>query len=153
MTLWHIDDFHPLTADLPRPIPWQVVGVMPTIEQSQMLGDAAYDADHAFCYTVSDGPTEIWCPMTSIEGRFAAPDVIAEVVNVMFTALGAHTLTAGDDLIVPLATSDDVHLGDGVFWLGAPVEDPDRTRFHCYASRHLWVLPVRWSSPLGWPDQ
>jgi hypothetical protein len=155
MTLWHIDDFRPLTDTIPRPWPWNVIGVMPTADDYLRLGDSAYD--QAFCYTVSTGPAEVWVPMMSIERRFCPPEAIAEVVNVLFTAVGAKQLADGDNIIVPFEYASDVAGGieqsDGVFWIGSPVEDPDHSRFHCYRSPNDWVLPVRWSSPQGWPDE
>lgn len=156
MTLWHIDDFERLTAEVPRPWPWQVVGVMPTAADYEMYGSHAYDPDHAFCYTVSAGPTEVWCPLQSVEGRFCPPDVIAEVINSVFTAVGANQLVDGDNMIVPFKyvdpDADETTTRDAVFWIGTPVEDPDSTQYHCLASPHAWVLPVRWSSPEGWHD-
>lgn len=154
MTLWHIDDFQSLADDIPRPWPWDVIGVMPTADDYMHLGNTAYDPHHAFCYTVSEGPTEVWCPMLSVEGRFCPPELITGVINVIFTATGASQLYGGDDLIVPfeynLNGDDTTERRDGVFWIGHPTQDADRTRFHCYRSPHNWVLPVRWSSPLGW---
>ena len=157
MTLWHIDDFDALAKEVPRPWPWDVIGVMPTKDDYLRLGNAAYDAHHAFAYTVSDGPVEIWVPMSSIEGRFCPPELITGIVNVIFTAVGAHQLAADDNVIVPFEYSahngDTPDLRDAVFWIGTPTQDLDRTRFHCYGTPHTWVQPVRWSSPEGWPDE
>jgi hypothetical protein len=161
MTLWHIADFEKLTEELPRPLPWKVVGVMPTQREYLALGNIAYGPDYAFCYTVSPGPTELWCPMSSIEGRFCPPELITGVLNVFYTAVGANQLGAEDNVIVPfeygsgpLVNGDQITaVHDAVFWIGTPEEDPDRSRFHCFASPHAWVLPVRWSSPEGWPDE
>lgn len=156
MTLWHIDDFDDLAKAVPSPWPWDVVGVLPTADDYMRLGSTAWDPDHAFCYTVSTGPTEVWCPLTSVEGRFCPPELITAVINVIFTAVDANRLIDGDNMIVPFdyATDDGEKLErrDSVFWIGATVEDPDRSQFHCYASPHTTILPVRWSSPEGWDD-
>lgn len=155
MTLWHIADFESLTAELPHPYPWNVVGVMPTRDQYLAQGSVVYDRHHCFCYTVSTGPTEVWCPMQSIEGRFCPPELITAVVNVIFTAVGTFLLE-GDNMIVPFSYREPLPDGgteaDGVFWIGTPVEDPARTRFHCYRTSNDWILPVLWSSPEGWQD-
>ena len=156
MTLWHIADFESLTADIPRPWPWTVVGVLPTQADYLANGSIVYDRHHCFCYTVSTGPTEVWCPMLSIEGRFCPPELIASVVNVIFTAVGARQLLDGDNVLVPFEYNEPILTGetwgDGVFWVGTPTEDRDHARFHCYQSDNTWVLPVLWSSPEGWAD-
>lgn len=157
MTLWHIDDFGKVTGDVDRPWPCQIVGVLPTRDEYLADGDAVFGPHNAFCYTVSHGPTELWCPMESIEGRFCPPELIADVLNVLFAALEAHELAAEDNVIVPFEyRTGPLVDGDGpehavrrdaVFWVGAPTDDPDNTRFHCYRSPNTQVLPVRWSSP------
>jgi hypothetical protein len=156
VTLWHIDDFKPLTEAIPRPLPWQVVGVLPTKDDYLANGDAVYSPHNCFCYTVSPGPTEVWCPMTSVEGRFCPPELITCVINIIFTAVGARQLVDGDNVVVPFEYTEPIRtgttFGDGVFWIGHPVEDPDNSRFHCYRSPNTWVLPLRWSSPQGWDD-
>ena len=123
MTLWHIDDFQKLADEVPRPLPWQVVGVLPTQHDYATYGAEAFTATSAFCYTVSEGPTEIWCPLQSIEGRYCPPEIIGEVINVVFTAIGQHELGSGDDIIVPFNASDNT-THDAVFWIGDPEEEP-----------------------------
>jgi hypothetical protein len=157
MTLWHIDDFKDLAEQVPKPWPWTVIGVMPTQDDYQQHGDVVYGPEWAFCYTVSTGPTELWCPMSSIEGEFCPAELITGVVNVLFTAVGANQIDGGDNVIVPFYyavphTNGETERRDSVFWVGTPTEDPDHSRFHCYQSPNRWVLPVRWSSPNGLPE-
>lgn len=155
MTLWHIDDFQTLRPDH-DPFPWTVIGVLPTVDEYRRLGEAVLSPSTAFCYTVSAGPQEVWCPLASIEGRYASAEMITIVINVILTAVTAGQLTATDNMIVPVgyteghANGDGIH--DAVFWIGETVDDPDHDRYHCYQSPHTQVLPVRWSSPMGFPD-
>jgi len=153
MTLWHIKDFESLNPD---PIPWQVVGVLPTKQDYLMHGDAAYNDNSCFTYTVSTGPTEVWCPLLSVERRFCPPEIICGVVNTVFSAVAAGQLYEGDNVVVPFEYNEPIctgeTTGDGVFWIGAPSNDPFHDQFHCYRSPNQWVIPVRWSSPEGFPS-
>jgi hypothetical protein len=151
VTLWHINDFK---DRLPNPLPWNIIGVLPTRQDYLRDGDAVYNPHNCFCYTVSKGPTEVWCPLTSIEGRFCPPELIADVVNIIFTAVGRHELDDGDNVLVPFEYNEPflngTTLGDGVFWIGEPTDDPYNDRYHCYASPNTSIRPLQWSSPQGW---
>jgi hypothetical protein len=134
---------------------WQCVGVFPTDEDVERLGDeAAKLPSMAFVYTVSDGPFEVWCPSASIEGRYAGPQLTAMVVNMLRAALVADEVAPGDDVIIPLGVVIDgeVEDQDAVFWIGELTDDRNGQQYQCNLSPHSLVLPIRWSSPLGWPN-
>ncbi len=145
------------TLNLTRPtgpIDWQCVGVFPTQDDVDRLGEA--DAKHssmAFVYTVSDGPYEVWCPSASIEGRYAGPQLISMILNMLRPALLAGDVSPGDDVIIPLGVVIDGEIEDldAVFWIGEVEDDADGVKYQCNMSPHTDVLPIRWSSPLGWP--
>ena len=157
MTAVHINDLLSHWASIPRPVPWTVVGVIPTQQDYMKNGNAAFHSSRAFCYTVSGGPSEMWCPLSSIEDRYTGADLISAIVNVLFAALGVHLIKPGDDVIVPLGIPDDhgdwERDADAVFWVGEAQLDPDHRRFQTNMAPHVeWVIPIRWSSPLGWED-
>ncbi len=151
--MWHLNDFDAL---VPHPVPWSVVGVLPTQQDYLRDGDSAYNDSSCFCYTVSDGPSEVWCPLLSVERRFCPPEIICGVLNTIYAALSAGQLLEGDSLMVPFEYNEPIctgeTFGDGVFWIGSPTLDRTHDQYHCYQSPNRWVLPVRWSSPEGFAN-
>src|SRR5262245_59190342 len=104
--LMHLDDLSAPWEDVPHPTPWRVIAVLPTIDDHTHFGSAAFHWRHAFAYTVSDGPAEVWCPIASIEGRTLPAEVLTVVLNLIFAGIGAHAIGPGDDLLVPLTVGN-----------------------------------------------
>lgn len=129
--------------------PWSVIGVFPN--QDSEVGQWSW-----FCYTVGLD-VELWCPVQSIEGRAAGNDLIGTILNPLALATRDHALAPGDSVLVPLGVPgpnypedpDDFWDEDAVFWLGEI--EPNDGRRATYQTPAPAVLPVLWSSPLGWP--
>lgn len=142
-------DWRELTrvSDVFDPIPWMVLGIFPTED------GPPHDYDW-FNYTV--GATEndvwdLWCPAISIEGRHAGNELIGWVLNGLVTGLRLGEIWFGDDVKVPFGVPDGDDV-DCVFWVGSPeVRDPD-SRMACYRTSSTLIVPIRWSSALGWPE-
>ena len=130
--------------------PWTVIGVFPT--EPQQVGPWGW-----FCYTVGLD-VELWCPVTSIEGRGAGNDLIGVILNPLALATRDHVVRPGDSVLVPLGVSgpnypddpEDRWDADAVFWIGEV--EPNDGRRCTYQSSARWVLPILWSSPLGWDE-
>ena len=133
--------------------PWTVIGVFPTQEHAD-AGDVGPWS--WFCYTVGLD-TELWCPCESVEGRAAGNDLIGAVLNPLALATRDHVVRSGDSVLVPLGVPgpnypsdpDDRWDADAVFWIGEV--EPNDGRRATYQTTAPRVLPVLWSSPLGWP--
>lgn len=129
--------------------PWRVVGVFPTEDT---------EGDHgawwnSFCYTAGLD-LDLWAPICSIEGRCADWELTCSVLNVIGAGLLEGMLDIGDDVRVPLGIPDQHgewdRDEDSVWWIGLP-EWNDRRQANL-GGRRL-ILPVLWSSPLGWGDE
>lgn len=142
----HIDQLSPLLDDAAQQgsLPWTVVGVFPT-EESDGPPEAWWNS---FVYTVGALPdVDLWCPCTSIEGRYAGPELTASLLNAFAAAARVGQLTAGDDVLVPLGVPGGGDI-DCWFWIGQP--QPARER-QANLSPAPIVVPIQWTSGLGWP--
>jgi hypothetical protein len=143
--------------DYPRDPDWQIVGVFPPQDYVDEHGlEAALGDWVAFCYTASGRDYELWCPTASIEGRYAGPHLIGSVLNLLRVGIDDGTFNPGDDVLVPLGVEIDGEVvdQDAVFWLGDPVDDGAENRYQCNVGPSSdIVMPIRWSSPLGWDDE
>lgn len=135
--------------DLPRPdeqfdpVPWMVIGVFPTEEGPPWPWNW-------FNYTVGASPEwDLWCSCMSIEERHGGNELIATALNFIATGLLTGELFFGDDLVFPLGVpnSDDV---DCVFWIGYPRNNNPQSRMQTYRTNAPSIVPVQWSSGLGW---
>ena len=140
--------------------PWMVVGVFGTSEDVDEHGDYS---DFVYSNGAVTEPynAEYWCSSFSIEGRHAGPQIVSGVVNVIIGAINEAVLGPGDNVRVPLGIPDEdgewLRDEDAIFWIGYPVDDTDN-RFQCNMSRTGIpgvdrVIPIKWSSPLGWEDE
>jgi len=138
---------HNILAD--GDIPWTVVGVFAT--EDDVIDGPPEAWWKSFCYT--SGllvMTEMWAPCASIEGRMAGHELTAFVLNHLGAAFRAGALNVGDEVIVPLGVPDKEGDVDTIWWIGE--EGPARYR-QVNMSDADWVVPVMWSSPLGWPEE
>lgn len=130
--------------------PWMVVGVFGTDETIKPdEGEDGSEWWHSFVYTVGVGPYDLWAPSASIEGRYAGHDLVGWVLNVFAYCLNIGYLNPGESVIVPLGVPGGEDVGT-VWWIGHP--DNDIRRYQAYQSRALGVIPIRWSSGLGWKE-
>lgn len=134
-----------------EPWPWQLIGVFSTEEQLKGPDDFLGAWWNYFCYTVGYGPVfELWVPCASIEGRLAGPDLIGETLNYIAAGMSLRAIATGDSVIVPFGVPDAPDV-DTVWWIGEPVLDFD-ARYQCNMSDAPGVVPIRWSSGLGWKE-
>jgi hypothetical protein len=132
---------------------WEIIAVFKA--DDQRAEDDVTNAwwDH-FCYTVGMPFASVWVPWASIEGRGAGPELVGGVLNMITAGIVMGVLSPGDSVRVPLGVAgreddDDVI---SVWWIGEPVIDDDN-RYQTNMERDTpFVVPIRWSSPLGWPD-
>jgi hypothetical protein len=123
---------------------WVVMGIFSTDDEA--------DRDTGFCYTVGYGEYELHCPTASIEGRSAGPDMITMYLNLLGLALRDSVVGLGDDVAIPIGFIVDGEQVDAeaIFWISDVVDDPAGDAYECNMSPCSRVLPIRWSSPLGW---
>lgn len=132
------------------PYPWDIIEVFPND-----LAD--YGDWSAFVYTVGAAPKwDAWCPTRSVEGREGGPRLVAAVVIILTAGLRCGLVTRGDTVTVPLSIRDAdgewVCDADASWWIGDFVAaDPHRGPMCTMMSSAPLVIPMRWSSPLGWP--
>lgn len=127
--------------------PWQVAGIFP-IADTEEPKEAWFNW---FNYTVGLGPWELWMPACSIEGRAAGNLMITPIVNIIGAGVQYGAIVPGDSVLVPMGIPDEDDQ-DGVFWIGHYTIDEDR-RYQTRLSPTAGVLPILWSSPLGWRDE
>lgn len=125
---------------------WTVVGVFTPGEERSAEPDVTH---RDFCYTVGAGPVELFCHTASIEGREAGHDLVTAILNRFVPPWRAGELAEGDSVTVPLGQPDGPD-GDCVFWVGT-VRERDGA-YPSNMSATQYVLPIRWSSFLGWND-
>lgn len=123
---------------------WTIMGIFST-ESTEQPGAWWND----FCYTVGLGPVELHVPCASIEGRFAGAQITGSILNLIACGFKAGIIAPGDSVRVPLGIpgGDDQ---DSIWWIGQP--DLDVDRYQCNMASPIIVLPIRWSSPLGWRE-
>jgi hypothetical protein len=141
-----------VTVDTPTETRHQVVGVFAVDEP--VHGMVAQRS--GFCYTVGAQDicgAELWCPTASVEGRYVGPHLITDILNMVVAALRDGEVRPGGDLFVPLATPEQPDVAhDAVFWLGLVSEDlRGRLCFLADRAGSSRLIPMSWSSPLGWP--
>jgi len=124
--------------------PWMVIGVFPP------EGTDAQDGWwNRFCYTTkAPMPAEMWAPCCSIEGRCMDFNLTGSILNRLTAGYIYGPLNDGDDVIVPLGIAEDPEHDDvdSVWWIGSP---DTRERRQTFQSSKPVVIPVLWSSPLG----
>jgi hypothetical protein len=147
MTLHQVDDiadYLMVVIDKYESIPWAVLGIFPT-EDSAGAPEAWWNS---FCYTRGLTPhMDMWVPSASIEGRYAGPQLTSQVLNVIAAAVIAAVVHPGDSVAVPLGVPDGGDV-ETVWWLGKP--EPNRGYRATYQSQASSILPMLWTSPLGW---
>jgi hypothetical protein len=135
--------------------PHTIIGVFPSQENIDAEGVGPWNW---FNYTVGLD-VELWCPSESIEGRAAGNDLISWIVNALAVATLDHVVRPGDSVLVPLGVPGSNYPNDptdftdfdAVFWLGEV--EPNTGRRCTYQSPAEWVMPILWSSPLGWEEE
>lgn len=129
---------------------WQVIGVFPTPDLEGVEAELAW-----FNYTSGLGPCELHVPCTSIEGRALSNDLACVVLNTIAGAWQMGLVAHGDSVIVPLgipgADGDWERDADSVWWISSQ-RVPARSKAVNMTAAE-WCVPLRWSSPLGWPDE
>ena len=152
------DDIYEPVRQEYRRWPWRLVGVFPT--EDNLRDDPESGHRNAFAYTVGGllghGTAELYVPWCSIEGRCADIDLIAPIANTLCGAMRMGLVREGDDVLISLGIADPVtgewlDDAEAVFWVGSEVEDTDH-RYETNMSPYPTVIPVRWTSPLGWPE-
>lgn len=149
MTTVHVSDLiEPRDEMLDRlgEYPWMQIGVFPVIEE---------DTRNWFNYTIGLSSYEVVIPCYSIEGRGAGNDLIGEVLNLVAFGIVSGLLVPGDTLCCPFGIPDEeghwAYDADAFFWLANELDDG--RKHGCFQSPVNLCLPVKWSSPLGWPDE
>lgn len=132
--------------------PWIVTGV---------FGVDDYHSPYSeFCYTIGAGGNkygcEFWMPCLSIEDRYMNNNMTGAILNYLAAGVIVGVLNPGDDVRVPLGIPTAPggaweHDADGYFWIGEPADDVDN-RYATNMTPIDTILPIRWSSPLGWKD-
>lgn len=129
--------------------PFLQVGVFPTED----LAEDAQDFEW-FNYTVGLGPHELHLPCVSIEGRALGNELAGAALNLFGLCVVEGLVSPGDSVLVPLGVPNSFgewdYDADAVFWLSDKVV-PARS-LGVNMTEAQWALPIRWSSPLGWPD-
>jgi hypothetical protein len=148
---FHIEELHGASAAL-RAIhggswPWQLIGVFP-VEGTEMPNEWW----SRFMYTVGlSDDYEMWLQPCSIEGRCVDFEFGGSILNQLAAGYTHGPLNDGDEVVVPVGIADDPEAPDvdSIWWIG----NVD-TREHrgTYQSPVETVIPVLWSSPLGWPE-
>lgn len=130
---------------------WEIVGVFRPDDAPRDEDDEPNQWWDFFCYTVGMPFASVWAPWASIEGRGASPELIGMVLNRITAGLVMGVLLPGDSMRMPLGVAgreDDDDLVS-VWWIGDPVIDAEN-RYQTNMERDTpLVIPVRWSSPLG----
>lgn len=150
MTKLHIESLVPLFDKMLEDggglIPWTAVGIFPTAD-SPGPPEAWWNS---FVYTVGMTPgVDMWMPCTSIEGRYMGPNLTAYVVNTLACAWRASVLLPHDDVIVPLGVPDKDDV-DCVVWVGRTLASPAYRQANMSPAE--FIIPLAWSSGLGWPE-
>lgn len=140
-------------AQAQRGWPWMIIGVFPTADDVLLGTD---DVRRGFLYTVGLEPSyDLWMPISSVEDRMFEYEMAAAFLNgLAFGTLDA-TLRPGEDVNceigIPKQDGTWDYDADMVFWLGRfEINDGRRQTYRTDAPR---ILPVRWSSPLGWREE
>jgi hypothetical protein len=149
-TTHHINDLQELERIVRHdgPWPWMMMGIFPAEGTEQPKAWWNW-----FCYTAGLSPEmELWAPCCSIEGRAAGNDLIGMVLNHIASGVVLGMVQPGDTVIVPLGVADDEDAGDvnSIWWIGDLVHGTQRHMVNMSAAQ--FVLPVQWSSPLGWEE-
>lgn len=145
----------PELLELPHPDgewPWTLIGVFPTIEHVKRDPDALH---RQFMYTVGAGDTDLWFDGLSIEYRGLTLDTFfGFLANTLTSAFLQGAIAPGDSveilLGVPGADGKWDHDAPSYWWIGEPTTD--HARYETYQSTAAQIVPVKWSSPLGWRD-
>jgi hypothetical protein len=131
--------------------PWNLIGVFPSVDDIASDPDARWAG---FCYTVGLGTYEVWMPAISVEQRHVDLNFCGTLVNSIALATRDGVLVPGDDVAFPVGIADAEgnwsHDADAVLWIGQ-IEPAGRRQ--TYQSPAQSVLPVLWSSPLGFADE
>lgn len=135
--------------DRPDPLPWTQIGVFPIAEFAPADDEDWATGATGFNYTIDLGPEDLWIPASSIEGRYMGNQVAASFLNVITFAYTLGLIVPGEDILSAIGMPDGAD-ADAVFWLGE-LEDNDGSR-ETLQSHAEFILPILWSSPLGWPS-
>jgi hypothetical protein len=123
--------------------------------------DDHHDQYSEFNYTIGADANpygcEFWMSCLSIEGRYMNNNMAGMILNHLVGAVHAGVLNPGDDVRVPLGIPKEPggewdHDADAYFWVGTPEVDTEN-RYGCNMTPITTILPIRWSSPLGWKDE
>jgi hypothetical protein len=148
-----ITDFHQLVDIVKTQYggewPWTIIGVFPLPDTPM-----PYAWWNNFCYT--SGFTqgcELWVPCASIEGRNAGPNLVGDMLNLIACAAHQQWLLPGDTVRVPLGVAgrDDDEDVISYWWIGYPEINDHRRQVNM--TSQPFVVPILWSSPLGWPEE
>ena len=143
----HMNDLLPLAhscVEMNQGYPWRVMGIFPTADTEEPQAWWNW-----FNYTVGLGPWELWMPCCSIEGRAAGNELLTPIINAIGSAVQLGVVQPFDSVVVPLGIPNEDDR-DGIFWIGDTVID-EQNRYQCNMSPTVGVIPILWSSPLGWP--
>jgi hypothetical protein len=134
--------------------PWSVAGIFGVEDDLALHGEWS-----DFCYTVGAYENrfecEFWMPCFSVEGRYMGNEMTGGILNYLVGGVIVGALGPGDDVRVPLGIpkpdGEWDHDADAIFWVGEPLIDVDN-RYATNMTPITTILPIRWSSPLGWRD-
>jgi len=135
--------------------PWIVTGVF-GVEKDPAEHGPYSDFNYTVgAYAMNRFGCEFWIPCHSIEHRYGGNDLIGGILNFLAAGVIVGALDPGDDVRVPLGIpgpdGDWDHDADALFWIGEPAVDADN-RYQTNMSPVDVILPILWSSPLGWRE-
>ena len=129
---------------------WMVLGIFPTNDSPSIVEGMGPQQWDWFNYTSgAHEHWDLWCPAISIEGRAAGNELVHMVVNRLVYGLLHDGIHFGDDVVVPFGVPDGDDV-DCVFWIGYPQPNQPDSRIQTYRSGAPQIVPVLWSSGLGW---
>jgi hypothetical protein len=144
----HIRDLERLDGQ----IAWQLIGVFP-VDPPKPGADRP---PKQFMYSVGVAPGhDWWFDALSVEYRGLALDqFFSWLANRIILAHNTGVIDFGDTVQVPLGIPDKdgqwLRDEDSFWWIGEPTGND--SRFEANMTPAPTIIPVRWSSPLGWND-
>jgi len=157
-------DLGPYRAKLREDPPWMLTGVFtPDTDIGEDDYPDGLPQTFGFVYSVGlqeHAGFELFCPSVSIEGRYGGPRIVAMVLNLIgWAAIDHGERLVGTSCPVPIGvTGPDGEWerdAEAIFWFGDEVETDRKARQAnmAYALGSTRLLPMRWSSPLGFRDE